>query len=73
MNWDAAFINKRSEYLCGRVFDVIDKWLQVYVTLLSEIDAWQGFLFKYLIQISTPSIDQILVKIGLIIIHINHL
>ncbi|WP_321952606.1 DUF262 domain-containing protein [Paraburkholderia bannensis] len=28
LNWDAAFIAKRSEHLCQRVFDKLDAWLR---------------------------------------------
>jgi hypothetical protein len=28
LKWDAAFIDRRSEHLCERVFDGIDAWLR---------------------------------------------
>lgn len=28
LTWDAAFIDQRSEHICGRVFDKIDLWLR---------------------------------------------
>ena len=28
LRWDAAFIDQRSEHICGRVFDKIDLWLR---------------------------------------------
>ena len=28
LRWDAAFIDRRSEHICGRVFDKLDPWLR---------------------------------------------
>lgn len=28
LKWDSGFIDKRSEHLCGRVFDIVDDWLR---------------------------------------------
>jgi hypothetical protein len=28
LKWDASFIDRRSEHICGRVFDKIDSWLR---------------------------------------------
>lgn len=28
LKWDASFIDKRSEHLCERIFDTLDKWLK---------------------------------------------
>lgn len=28
LSWDSGFIERRSEHLCERVFDMLDGWLQ---------------------------------------------